>query len=285
MMLQEFVTLFRCPVCQSPARATSAGAASCGVSCQQGHRWPVEDGVLIFTREEPPSDNWKRSQKDYPFYLESTPQWVQGCSSVVAPIIEPIKRRGSTIHLDVCTGQGGLLYNLIQQVEPARGILSVDMSLHVQRLNSRYQREVYPESKVSFIAADAAHLPIADSSIETVSSFAMGNMLDKMRAGMKEVARVLSRGGLFAFNHKSVAEESQGWQACDREMRQMGATDYRFLALRADFEEMMDSSGFAGYQIVVTGETVGEADRDWESGPTFPFPNEPMTEFMVTAWN
>ena len=291
MQLKAFIELLRCPVCHMRMRIESreqtAGLEDIirgSVACDMGHQWAVEEGILVFTREDAPSDAWTRSQKDYAAYAASTPVWVEYSASQVAPILEPIARHGSNLHLDICTGQGGLLYNLLKCMEPTEGTLSVEMSLHVHRFNSRYLREKYPCKRVGLIAGDASQLPLADSSIDTVSSYGMGNMLEKMRAGMKEVARVLRPGGLFAFNHIAVPEGSRGWQAFEQGMRQMGATDYRFAALRNDFEEMMKASGFCGYEIKTISETVGEANRDWEAGPTFPFPNEPMVEMLITAW-
>jgi ubiquinone/menaquinone biosynthesis C-methylase UbiE len=281
VLAQKLFPLLRCPVCHGSVTPISINGD--GYSCKNGHTWSVEDGVVVFTRNDPPSDNWSASQKDFAAYASSTRNWVRSSSPQVESIVEQIAAHGSGLHLDICTGQGGLLYNLIRRVSPPAGILSIDMSLHVQRFNSRYLHESDPQMDVTFISADASDLPLADSSVETVSSFHMGNMLDRMRPGMSEVARVLRPGGLFAFNHISIEDGSGGWAAFDREMRGMGKSDYRFVVLRPEFEKMMDGCGFVSYQVQVVGETVGEPGRDWEAGPTFPFPNEPMTELLVTA--
>ena len=114
--------------------------------------------------------------------------------------------------LDLCTGSGGLLINLLNHLDRETGVISLDMSLAVQRHNRRYLLERYGDRKVIFVSADAAALPSQDGTFLHIVSLAMGNMLDKMALGVEEAARVLIRGGTFTFTHTYVDEDSEGWR-------------------------------------------------------------------------
>jgi hypothetical protein len=62
-----------------------------------------------------------------------------------------------------------------------------------------------------------------------------------------------------------------------------GVQDFAFLGIERDFRALIEGAGFANYQIEVTGEVVGDPDRDVEQGPLFPYPNERVTAVVVRA--
>jgi hypothetical protein len=111
----------------------------------------------------------------------------------------------------------------------------------------------------------------------------MGNMLEKMPLGMREVGRVLRAGGEFVFDHLYVKEDSEGWRALSGHMRQVGVEGFGFLGIERDFVALMDSIGFHKYSIQVTNEVIGDPGRDVESGPLFPYPNEYVAVLLVKA--
>jgi hypothetical protein len=80
-------------------------------------------------------------------------------------------------------------------------------------------------------------------------------------------------------------EDSAGWRAFAAGMAELGIKDYGFLGLEQDFVRLMDRSGFREYKIEVIREVIGDPDSDPKSGPSFPYPNEPLRELLVKAWN
>ncbi|MCL5999712.1 MAG: class I SAM-dependent methyltransferase [Chloroflexi bacterium] len=201
----------------------------------------------------------------------------------VAPIIGNLAVSESDIVLDICTGQGGLLFNILDTLDKRIEIVSVDMSLTIQSHNRCYLLENYGDRNVSFISCDAAHTPFKHSVFSHVVSFAMGNMLDRMDLGVREVARILRDRGTFVFNHMYVAEDSKGWGVLKDDMLQNGKDHFGFLGLEKDFVALVDSIGFRNRTIQVTNEVIGDPDRDIEQGPIFPYPNEHLTEIVVKA--
>jgi len=86
------------------------------------------------------------------------------------------------------------------------------------------------------------------------------------------------------FNHKYVDEDSEGWRTLKRALTELGVSDCGYLGLEEDFNDLMRETGFSRYEVDVLEEVVGEADRDVESGPIFPYPNEPMQKVLVRGW-
>lgn len=289
-MYDTVIPLMRCPTCRQGLSVTSVQETSLSgemveglVACPAGHTWPIEQGVLVFTREDAPSDPWSRTYAEYEKYCRYQETWLPEAAAEVAPLLESLAVEPTDAILDVCTGSGGLLFNLLNHLDRKTEVVSLDMSLAVQRHNRRYLLERCSDRKVSFVSADAADIPFRDRTFPYVVSFAIGNMLDKMAIGVEEAARILKKEGTFTFTHTYVDEDSEGWRLLSAYMREQGITDFGFLGIESEFLALLDRTGFRGYEVTVTKEVVGEADRDVEGGPLFPYPNERMIELLVRA--
>jgi ubiquinone/menaquinone biosynthesis C-methylase UbiE len=289
-MYDTAVPLMRCPTCHqqldiSSVEETSAsGEIVAGViACVVGHEWQVESGVAAFTREDAPSDPWSRTCAEYEHYSREKEAWIPETATQVAPILGRLAAAPMDSVLDICTGAGGLLFNMLNRLDRKVQVVSLDMSLTVQRHNRRYLGERYDDRAVSFVSADAAEIPFQDGSFSHVVSFGMGNMLEKMALGVREAARVLRVGGTFIFTHMYVDEHSEGWRLLSGYMREQGIADFGFLGIESEFRGMLDRAGFHAYEVEVIDEVVGDIGRDVEQGSLFPYPGERMTELLVTA--
>jgi ubiquinone/menaquinone biosynthesis C-methylase UbiE len=292
----------RCTTCGQKLNVSSIQETSTSgeifeglLACPAGHTWPVEGGILVLTREDAPSDPWSRTYAQYEKYTQTQEMWLPQAAGEVAPLLERLAVGAKDVILDICTGSGGLLFNLLNNLDPKTEVVSLDMSLAVQRHNRRYLRERYGnrssrgdhgdlgEIAVSFVSADAADIPFQDGSLSHVVSFGIGNMIDKMARGVEEAARVLRPGGTFTFTHSYVDEDSEGWRLLSGYMQEQGVEDYGFLGVERDFVTLMDRVDFCVYEIGVTGEVVGDPRRDIDQGPLFPYPNERMIELLIKA--
>lgn len=290
-MFADVLPLLRCLKCGSELaldqvreHGASEEVVNGTVSCGRGHTTLVEEGVLAFSTEDAPSDPWSRSYKNWEVYLNANRSWISGREVEVGPILDCIPTPATNPMLDICTGQGGLLFNLLKRGIVASVMISLDMSLHVQRYNRRYMNEFIGLHPVTYIACDAATLPFKESVVGCVTSFGIGNMLNKMPAGLSEAARVLRRGGLMAFTHSYVGEDSKGWRTLKQVLEEMGGSDVGYMGLEREFVALMDRSGFREYDISIVREVVGHPDSDPEAGPILPYPNEKLTELLVRAW-
>ena len=290
-MHETVLTLMRCPTCHRELRVSSleerypsSEMVEGLVTCPAGHTWPVEDGILVFTRDDAPSDPWSNSHADYETYCEHQSAWLASSGGKVIPLLERLHVGPAQVMLDVCTGAGGLLFNLLNQIGRQVDVISLDMSLTIQRHNRRYLLEQHCDRKVSFVAADAADMPFHDGALHHVVSYGMGNMLNKMAHGVSEVARVLTSEGTFTFTHMYVDEGSEGWRVMSSLLRRAGVKeDVRYLGMAPSFAAPMACTGFRSYDIRVTNGVMGEPERDVEAGPLFPYPGERLTEIVVKA--
>lgn len=289
-MYDSIIPLMRCTICHQELsvsliqQASQSGEIIEGaVTCPAGHMWPIEGGILVFTREDAPSDPWSKTYAEYNKYCKFQETSLPEAAGQVSPLIGSLAVESTAAVLDLCTGSGGLLFNLLNRLDRGSEIISLDMSLAIQHHNRHYWLDRYADSRVSFVSADASDLPFREGVFSRVVSFAIGNMLDKMDLGVAEAARVLKKRGMFAFTHMYLDEDSEGWRQLSAYMRGQGLEDFGFLGIERDFLALMNRVGFCEYEVQVTGEVVGEPERDVQGGPLFPYPNERMTELLIRA--
>ncbi|MCL5999711.1 MAG: hypothetical protein M1546_27165 [Chloroflexi bacterium] len=67
-MYTTLLPLMQCTVCGRELSVSSIRQASASgeivegeVTCATGHVWPIENSILVFTREDAPSDPWSKS--------------------------------------------------------------------------------------------------------------------------------------------------------------------------------------------------------------------------------
>lgn len=99
--------------------------------------------------------------------------------------------RSGSVALDVCAGTGALLKELRYAVGEGK-VIGVDFSINMLKVAKReYERE----DLVSLVCGDALNLPFRDNSFDCVTAaYCLRNLKD-VRAGVREVMRVLKPGG------------------------------------------------------------------------------------------
>ena len=114
--------------------------------------------------------------------------------SRAARTFRPILQRPEAVALDLCCGTGDMTLALLKH-RPKTGqeapILAVDFS---HQMLSRGAEKFAPHNIIP-IEADALHLPIADNSIDLVTSAFGFRNLSNYEAGLAELHRVLRPGG------------------------------------------------------------------------------------------
>ncbi len=118
-MHHAIIPFLQCLTCGQELRLTlategNAGEISAGtLVCTAGHTWPVEGGVLAFTRADAPSDPWSRTYANYDRYRHDQDEMIATSRAAVAPLVAAVKQAAPELLVDVCTGAGGLLFNLL----------------------------------------------------------------------------------------------------------------------------------------------------------------------------
>ena len=106
-----------------------------------------------------------------------------------ARAFEPILRRPESRVLDLCCGTGDMTAALRRRAHSQVRVLGADFS-HPMLLRARAKRAATP-----WLEADALRLPLPDACLDLVTSaFGFRNLAD-YDAGLREIARVLRRGG------------------------------------------------------------------------------------------
>jgi demethylmenaquinone methyltransferase/2-methoxy-6-polyprenyl-1,4-benzoquinol methylase len=110
-----------------------------------------------------------------------------------AKLFQPILQHPETVTLDLCCGTGDMTMALLKHRPTinAAPILAVDFSHQMLSLGQKK----FADQNVLPIEADALHLPIANASIDLVTSAFGFRNLANYEEGLAEILRVLRPGG------------------------------------------------------------------------------------------
>lgn len=121
--------------------------------------------------------------------------------------------------LDLGSATGGAEHTLRRRLRP-RHIISLDISHNMlqQSLRKRSWFRRLSFCRSSRVQADASRLPLADQSIDFVFCNLLLPFIDNPDVVFREVSRVLTKGGVFAFatlGPDSLAEIGRAWRTVD----------------------------------------------------------------------
>ena len=119
--------------------------------------------------------------------------------------------------LDLGSATGSAAKQLRKRFAGAR-VISLDISSAMLR-EARRKRGRFSLARASFVQADASSLPFNDQSVDVVFSNLLLPFIDAPKRVFEEVARVLQKGGVFAFatlGPDSLLEISRAWSRVDR---------------------------------------------------------------------
>lgn len=176
------------------------------IECENGHKYCIHNGVLDFgSMEQGDSNQWSEYYKDVSYEEldasidnRKTENQKQIQKKFIADIVAKTSKLEEGILLDIASGRGMLLKELIRSTNENVHIISSDLSFAVL-MNDRIKfKDVNPKVKVSYVACDATNLPFKDKSIDMICTFVgYVNMLTLFEAGVKEASRVIKIGAPF----------------------------------------------------------------------------------------
>lgn len=118
--------------------------------------------------------------------------------------------------VDLGSATGGATARLRKRYRGAH-LVSLDLSRYMLR-HARRKRSRLSLSRPSFVQADATQLPLQGQSIDLVFSNLLLPFIDRPERVFEEVARVLKKGGVFAFatlGPDSLREIRHAWSRVD----------------------------------------------------------------------
>lgn len=151
--------------------------------------------------------------------------------------------------LDVGTGRGGFVEELIAELKDCDEIIGIDID---GDLREGFRKRFADYPRVRFQQADALSLPFEDESFDTVSVAGSLHHLADPQIGLRELMRVLRRGGhlILAEMYRDGQSETQmthvtlhhWWAAIDR----LGGTVHRETYTRDEVIDMVNDLDLSG---------------------------------------
>lgn len=207
-MYTDIVPILRCPYCGTgfdlaEGRMENEEVVEGKITCKKGHVFSIHEGILDFNSQEQESLNsWNEYYKgesydDFDRELDAhdTETQRKNKKDFLDGIVEEAKKLNHGYLLDVASGRGLLLRELLKNVDSSVRVISTDLSFTVLKYNRVKLKRDNPRVRVNYIACDATILPIVNNSIDMVCTFVgFANMMNLMEDGIKDAARVLKAG-------------------------------------------------------------------------------------------
>ena len=271
-MYKELAKILICPECMkelslSIMKEENEEVTEGKLSCENNHKWIIKDGIINFgAKEQVLSNNWEQMYKNYD-YAEldrrisySTPENMKQINNKTKDIIiEKLNNQDSKIILDIATGRGMLLTELVKKFKIDAQIICTDLSFDVLRYDRLKTKSTNKNVKVNYIACDATKLPIKENSIDVgVSFYGIANMLDKMPFGISEVKRVLKEGKSLLNSGVIIKENSQGYKAMKDWLNSQEIYGVDKLFTEVGFENVHKSANFKYIDILIVAEDIAQ---------------------------
>lgn len=170
------------------------------IVCENGHAFSIREGILDFQSQEQDSFNTWTEYIDKDGY-DAFDQKLDAKKSdsqrklekdFLDGIVEEAAKLKSGFLLDVASGRGVLLRELLKNADENVDIISTDLSFHILRYDRIRFRQINPHVKVNYIACDATNLPFRERCIDMACTYVgFMNMADLMEKGIRDAARVL----------------------------------------------------------------------------------------------
>ena len=140
--------------------------------------------------------------------------------------------------LDVASGRGVLLRQLLKSCHTDVHIISADLSFDVLKYDKFKLKNIAPTVKVSYLACDCTQLPIKDDCLDGVCTFVgIVNMLHLAEKGIGEAARVLKPGASLINACIYMDSNTPGFKNVSKVLRENGSAEAEKILIK---EELLD---------------------------------------------
>jgi ubiquinone/menaquinone biosynthesis C-methylase UbiE len=280
-MKKDFVSKLKCSECGTDLSVKSISEETQEIVegfliCESGHEWRIHEGVLDFNSQEQDfGNNWTEMYKSFGYleldeYIMSRVPEVQQQSykAAILEIISSIENSESKSVLDIATGRGMLLVELIRHFGSSVEFVCVDLSHKVLKFDRLKCLELNEDANVNFIACDATNIPLKSEIIDLAVSFCgIQNIEEFASAGVHEGHRV-SKHGLLNFGI-IIKDDNPQIDALNEALKTAGSTLTLNSATESGFEKIHESEKFT-YDMNTIFEGIGEP----QEGDMIPIENE-----------
>lgn len=293
-MYSDILSVLRCPHCgagfeleesKTEGEETVEGKITCG----NGHEFFIHEGVLDFnSQEQKDLNSWDEYYKeenydelDRGFDRRQTDNQRRIRRDFLGGIVEEAKKLKKGYLLDIASGRGLLLRELLKNTDTNVCVISADLSFQVLKYDRVKLKEVNSQVKVSYIACDATKLPVASGSIDTVCTFVgFCNMMDLMEDGIREAARVLKSGAPLVNSAVYMNKEAEGAKKTAEYLAEIGMADAEKIFIREDLLAIHRK-----YFDTVCEKVIYEGIAEKAEGDLIPCEGEWFANTVITAKN
>lgn len=282
-MYSDILNILRCPVCgcafEMEANETEDDEIIEGVlACENGHEYLVREGVIDFgSAEQEGMNQWSEAYEETDY--ESLDAEIEASKTdeeraqdekLIGAFIRDAARQENGFILDIASGRGMLLKRLVPAVQEDVHVIATDLSFEVLQYDRLKLKKICPDGRVSFIACDAAALPLADASVErVVSFFGICNMMGLTEEGVREAARVA--GWKLMNSFVLIKEDSEGFRDVAEFCRENGLEGAERMFLPGDVGAL-HSECFE--EVCCNVEVMAVKDEQDERLDLLPYPGE-----------
>ena len=225
-MYREIINHLCCPICRNNLllRADSEvnGDVMEGLlTCEGGHSFHIHKGVADFNSvEQGFANQWEElgdgecfENFDSNVDARNPEQVIERRKLVLDAITGAVSVRKPEIVLDIASGRGLMLTELVKSMDGDTHIISIDLSKFVLQYDHQKFKQMAPGAKISFLACDATNLPLKDSVVDAASTYCgFSNMVGCAGEALGEAHRVIKPAGILVDSYVVIEKASKGYE-------------------------------------------------------------------------
>ncbi|MFX1419106.1 MAG: class I SAM-dependent methyltransferase [Promethearchaeota archaeon] len=274
-MYEEILPLLKCPNCYKPLNLIDSVLKDSEIiegklTCNCDGNWEIKDGVLDFKVEEQESVNrWSELTKAMSFeeldemILNYTPNNQKELSlKSIEDIIYYLNLNKPKVVIDIATGRGSLLNELVKKLKYEFHLVCIDLSFVVLKADRKKIKKFNPKFNVSFISCDATNLPFFDNSFDLAVSFmGISNMRDLIFNALKETYRVLKPNHHFLNSTLIIELNSKGYESLKEVVGLQVLRIYNRYLARNEVSSFHKEAGFREAEFKMMGQSIGQKNE------------------------
>ena len=201
------------------------------LTCKCGHTFRISQGVADFNSEEQGFANqWESMSEEQSFEaldhdmdVKNPSEILQRRAMVLGAIIDAVPDCNCNVVLDIASGRGLLLTELVKNLTDDVHIISIDLSAFVLKYDHHKFKQITPNKKISYLACDATNLPLKDNVIDAATTYCgFSNMLGVAEQALQEAHRVVKPAGVLVDSYVVIQRESKGYETLHRVCTEQG---------------------------------------------------------------
>lgn len=255
------------------------------LTCENGHSFRICKGVADFNSvEQGYANQWEDLSEDQSFEeldrdmeAKNPAEIIRRRELVLGAIVDAVSNRDCKVVLDIASGRGLMLTELVKRLDDDVHIISIDLSAFVLKYDYQKFKRIAPNQKISYLACDATNLPLKDCVVDAATTYCgFSNMVGCADRALQDAHRVIRPGGVLVDSYVVIEKESQGYEILHKvcaEQKITGAEEFFMHDGVAKHHEELFST--VECQVVFEGVGVGNDmdllpyDGEWYAEQVF----------------